>query len=140
MHTTADGMFYKNYLLYYVNILNRIDHDLVVQNNKVERIKTVMHMKCRNFKSGLKILASNKIPESIVHADVLSNILHGVLQYLFEENMYSLLSVVNPYYDMRIVKSFIINNVLYMTISLPMKLHSYHMPTNMTDNTKPRSS
>ncbi len=52
---------------------------------------------------------------------------------------------------MRIVKSFIINNVLYMTISLTLKhmkapimsiysLHSYHIPRNMTDNKKPRSS
>ncbi len=52
---------------------------------------------------------------------------------------------------MRIDKSFIINNVLYMTISLPLKhmkvpimyiysLHSYYMPTNMTDNKKPRSA
>ncbi len=59
MYTSADGVFYKNYLPYYVNILNRIDHDLVAHNNKVERIKTTMHMKCRNFISGLHILASN---------------------------------------------------------------------------------
>ncbi len=76
MYTTADGVFYKNYLLYYVNILNRIDHNLVVHNNKVERIKTAILIKCRNFISGLPILASNKIPDSIVHADVLSNILY----------------------------------------------------------------
>ncbi len=82
-----------------------------------------MHMKCRNFISGLHILASNRIPESILNADVLSNILYGVSQYLFKENMYRLLygSIVNPYYDMRIGKSSIINNILYMTISLPLK-------------------
>ncbi len=110
-------------------------------------------MKCRNFISGFHILASNKIPESILHADALSNILYGVSQYLLEKNTYSLLygTIVNPYYDMRIYKSFIINNVLYMTISLPLKhmmapimsiysFHSYFMPTNMTDNKKPRSS
>ncbi len=60
-------------------------------------------------------------------------------------------SIVNPYYDMRIVMSFIINNVLYMTIFLPLKhmkapvmyiycLHSFYMSTNMTDNKKPRQS
>ncbi len=123
MHTTADGVFYKKYLLCYVNILNRIDHDLVVYNNKVELIKSTMHVKCRNFISGLHILASNRIPESLLHADVLSNILYGVSQYFLEENIYSLLygSIVNPYYDMRIGKSFIINNVLNMTISLPLE-------------------
>ncbi len=60
--------------------------------------------------------------------------------------MYSLLygSSVNPYYNMDIGKSFIINNVLYMTLSLPLKHHrapimslyglnSYYMPTNMSD-------
>ncbi len=49
IHTTADGMFYKNYLLHYVNLLNRIDHDLVVHNNKVECIKTAMHIKCISY-------------------------------------------------------------------------------------------
>ncbi len=45
---------------------------------------------------------------------------------------------------MKIGKSFIINNVLYMTLSLPLKhhrapimspcgLYSYYMPTNMSD-------
>ncbi len=115
MHTMADGIFYKNYLLYYVNILHRIDHDLVVHSNKVDCTKSIMNMKCKNTYS----------------------LLYG--------------SVVNPYYDMRIVKSFIINKVLYMTISLPLKhmkapvmsiysLHSYYMPTNMTDYKKPRST
>ncbi len=112
-----------------------------------------MYMKCRNIISGLHILASNRIPESFLHADVLSNILYGVLQYLLEENMNSLLygSIMNPYYNMRMVKSFIINNVLYMTIYLPLKhmkapimsmysLHFYYMRTNMTDYKQPRSA
>ncbi len=116
-------------------------------------LKSIMHRKCRNFICGLHILASSKIPESIMHTNVLSNILYGVSQYLFEENMSCLLygSVVNPYYDIRIGKSFIINNVLYMTIFLPLKhmkapimsiysLHSYYMPTNMTVYKKPRSA
>ncbi len=145
MHTTAVSVFYKNYLLHYVNILHRIDHDLVVHNNRVERMKSIVHMKCRNFISGLHILAGNRNPESILHADVLSNILYDISQYLLKENMYSLLydSVMNPYYDMRIAKSFIMNNVLYMTIYLLLKhikatimsiysLHSYYTPSNMS--------
>ncbi len=114
MHTTADSVFYKNYVLYYVNILHWLDHDLVAHNNKIERMKSLLLMKCRNFISGLHILTSNKIPESILHADVLSNILCGISQYLLQENTYTLLydSAVNPYYHMEIVKSFIINNVL----------------------------
>ncbi len=121
MHTTTDSVFYKNYVLYYVNILHHIDHDLVAHNNKIERMKSLLHMKCRNFISGLQIPANNKIPESIIHVDVLSNILHCISQYLLKENMYTLLygSVVIQYYDMRIIKSSIINNIFYITISLP---------------------
>ncbi len=33
MHTTADTIFYKNYILHYVNILHHLDHDLVIHNN-----------------------------------------------------------------------------------------------------------
>ncbi len=103
-------------------------------------------MKCRNFISGLHILAKNQIPESILHADIFSNILRGVSKHLVKDQVYTLLYgiSVNPYYSMNIVKSFILNNVLYMTISLPLKhhrapimslygLYSYYVPTNMSD-------
>ncbi len=79
MHTTADTIFYKNYILHYVNILHHLDHDLVTyHNNNIKSIKSTLHMKCRNLISRLHILARNHIPESILHADVFSNILHGV--------------------------------------------------------------
>ncbi len=110
MHTTANSIFYENFVLHYVNLLNHLDHDLVSHNNRIEHIKTSLHMKCRNFISGLHILARNQIPESILHADVFSNILHGVAKYLSTDNVYSLLfgASVNPYYSLTIVKSFII--------------------------------
>ncbi len=124
MHTTADGVFHKNYILSYVNSLHQFDHDLVTHNNKVERLKSMLLMKCRNFISGLHILASNKISENILHADVLSNILRGISQYMLKYGtavnlLYG--TAVNPYYHMEIVKSFIINNILYITISFPLK-------------------
>ncbi len=75
MYTTADSSFYKYYVLHYVNIFHHLDYDLVTHNNRIEDIKTALHMKCRNFISGLHILAKNQIPESIMHADVFSNIL-----------------------------------------------------------------
>ncbi len=81
MHTTANSIFYKNFVLHYVNILNHLDHDLV-SHNRIERIKTSLYMKCRNFISGLHILARNQIPESILHAGVFSNILDRVAKYL----------------------------------------------------------
>ncbi len=153
MHTSADSIFYKNYVLHYVNIIHHLDHDLVIHNNRIKRIKTRLHMKCRNFISGLHIFAKNQIPESILHADVFSNIFHGVSQYLLKDNVYTLLygTSVNPYYSMNVVKSFILNNVLYMTISLPLKHHrspimslcdllSYHLPTNMSDRKNISSS
>ncbi len=125
MHTTADSVFYKNYVLYYVNILHQLDHDLMTNNNKVERMKSLLLMKCRNFISGLHILASNKIPETILHADVLSNKLNGISQYLLKENTYTLLygSAVNQYYHIEIGKSFIIKHyqkcALYDYFSTP---------------------
>ncbi len=72
-------------------------------------------MKCRNFISGLHIFAKNWIPESILHADRFSNILHGVSQYLLKDNVYTLLygTAVNPYYDIDVLKSFIINDALF---------------------------
>ncbi len=99
MHTSTDSILYKNYILHYMNILHHLDHDLVIHNNKIERIKSNLHMKCRNFISGLHILARNRIPESILHADVFSNILHRVSQYLLKDNVYTLLygTAVNPY-------------------------------------------
>ncbi len=82
-------------------------------------------MKCRHFISGLHILAINHIPESILHADVFSNILHGVSQYLLQDNVYTLLygTAVIPYYSIEVVKSFILNGALFMTISFPLKHH-----------------
>ncbi len=91
MHTSADSIFYKNYLLHYVNILHHLDHDLVRHNNSIERIKTTLHMKCRNFVSRLHILARNQIPVSILHADVFHNILRGISQHLRKDNIYTLL-------------------------------------------------
>ncbi len=103
-------------------------------------------MKCRNFISGLHILTSNCIPESIVYDVVFSNTLHVVSQYLLKDNVYTLLygTAVNPYYGMNIGKSFIINGALFIPISLPLKHHrehivslygqfSYYLPTNMSD-------
>ncbi len=108
MHTTADTIFYKNYILHYVNILHHLDQYLVTYNNKIKCIKSSLHMKCRNFISGLHILARNHIPESILHANVFTNILHGVSEYLRKDNVYTLLygTAVNPYYGMEVVKSF----------------------------------
>ncbi len=153
IHTTADTIFYKNYILHYVNILHHLDHAIVTNNNKIKHIKSTLHMKCRNFISGLHILARNRIPESILHADVFSNILHGVSQYLRKDNVYTLLygTSVNPYYGMEVVKSFILNGALFMTISLPLKHHrapilslcglfSYHLPINMSDEKSLSSS
>ncbi len=70
MHTSADSIFYKNYFLYYVNILHHLYYDLVAHNNKIERIKSILHLKCKTFIFGLHLLANNRIQESILHADV----------------------------------------------------------------------
>ncbi len=39
MHTTADSIFYKNYVLHYVNILHHLDHDLVTHNTRIDCFK-----------------------------------------------------------------------------------------------------
>ncbi len=67
--------------------------------------------------------------------------------------MYTLLygTDINPYYGMDFVKSFITNDALFMTLSLPLKHHraqilslyglsSYHEPTNMSDEKSLTSS
>ncbi len=153
MYTSADSIFHKKYVLHYINILHHLDYDLVTHNNRIECIKTSLHMKYRNFISGPHIIAKNQIPESILHADVFYNILRGVSQYLLKDNVYTLLygTSVNPYYSMNVVKRFILNNVLYMTISLPLEHHrapfmslyglfSYYLPTNMSDRKNISSS
>ncbi len=47
-------------------------------------------MKCRNLISGLHILANNPIPESILHADIFSNMLQGVSKHLLKDQVYTL--------------------------------------------------
>ncbi len=67
--------------------------------------------------------------------------------------MYTLLygTSVNRYYSMVVIKGFILNGVLFMTISLPLKHHrdpilslyglfSYHLPTNMSGEKRLSSS
>ncbi len=98
---------YKNDVLHYVNILHHLDHDLVTHNNRIKSIKTALHMKCKNIISDLHILAKNQIPESILHADVFSNILREVSKHLLKDTLLYGISV-NPYYSMNIIKSFIL--------------------------------
>ncbi len=38
MHTSANYIFYKNYALYYVNILHHFDHDLVAYKTRISTI------------------------------------------------------------------------------------------------------
>ncbi len=90
-------------------------------------------------------MAENKIPESILQANVFANILNIIIEQLKFRNQYTLLhgSSVNPYYHMKIIKSFIINNALYLNIMLPLqhnkapvmklyKLQSHYLPANMS--------
>ncbi len=98
MQTTANSIFYKNYVLHYVNILHHLDHDLVTHNNRIEHIKTALHMKCRNFISQVYIYLLG-IRFKNLHADVFSNILRGVSKHLLKDQVYTLLYgiSVNPY-------------------------------------------
>ncbi len=69
----------------------------------------------------LHVLENNRIPESILHADTLANILLAITKELQHDNRYSLLygSDVNAYYHMPLVSSFIVDDVLFMTVILP---------------------
>ncbi len=123
LYSYADAGFYRNYLFFYANVIHELGHDLNLINNKIERVKTKLYIKCQNFVSGLHVLADNKIPESILHADMPANILLAIARELQHDNRYSLLygSKVNAYYHMPLVRSFIINDALYMTIMLPLR-------------------
>jgi hypothetical protein len=141
----SQSMYYKRFGIYFTNILQKVNHDLNHYNSKFQTSKSLLYTKARSFVSGLHILAENKLPETILHANVFSKILLGISQELINESDYTLLygSEVNPYYHMPIAKSFIIDNVLYISIMLPlrhkstpiMRLHlivSHFMPTNMS--------
>ncbi len=105
-----------------------------------------MYNKCQRFISGLHILARNRIPESIIHGDVLSNILLRISDHVRKSDKYRLLygTKANPYYSLVIATSFIMNNKLYITIILPLwlansqimslySMTSYYIPVNMSD-------
>ncbi len=124
-------------------MIDKLDHDLNL--NRIERAKTNLYIKSKSIISGLHVLAENKIPESILHADTLANILLAITHKLEHDNRYSLLygREVNAYYHMSLIRSFIINDVLFMTIMLPFKhsdapvlsiyrLYSHYLPTNMS--------
>ncbi len=49
MHTSAYSIFYKHYVLYYVNILHHLGYDLVAHNNRIERIKSILNLNCRTI-------------------------------------------------------------------------------------------
>ena len=149
INTNSDVLFYRNYLLYYIDTLGKVNSDLALYTSRLDTAKSILYTKCRTFISGLHTLAENKIPESILHADVFNNILKSVGRILHHDTDYELLygDTVNPYYHMQIVKSFIINNALYMNIMLPLKhfkipimnlynLKSHYLPTNMSTDLK----
>ncbi len=136
--TNGDAIFNRNYLPYYVNTVDKVNTDLSFYRNELQTAKSILYTKCRTFISG------NKISESILHANVFANILYIITEQLKVCNQYTLLygSSVNPYYHIKIIKGFIINNVLYLNIMLPLqhnkalvmklyKLQSHYLPANL---------
>ncbi len=102
-----------------MNNMDKVNTELENYNNDMQMAKS----KTRTFVSGLHILAENKIPESILHVNVFKHILVTVQDQLEVSKEYTLLdgSTVNPYYHMGIVKSFILNNILYINLLLPLE-------------------
>ncbi len=140
--TNGDAIFDKKYLLYYVNTVDKVNTDLSFYRNELQTVKSILYTKSKTFISGLHILAENKIPESNLHATVFANILNIITEQLKDCNQYTLLygSSVNP---LLLIKSFIINNVLYLNILLLLqhntapvmklyKLQSHYLPANMS--------
>ena len=141
----SESVNYFEYNLHYTNILHKISHDLNHFRSKIQFSKNIIYQKARSFISGLHILAESKIPETILHATTFSHILHSIKNELNNNTNYQLLygTEVNPYYHMPIAKSFIINNVLYINIILPLQirstfmmnlylLESHYIPVNMS--------
>ncbi len=130
-------VFHRNYLQYYMYTMDKMNTELENYNNEMQMAKSILFTESRTFVSGLHILAENKILESILHANVFKNILVTVQYQLEVSKKYRLLygSTVNPYYHMGIVKSFIVNNILYKNLMLPLKhlkapvmmLYIYHL-------------
>ncbi len=121
--SNRDTVFYQNYLQYYMNTMDKVNTELENYNNEMQMAKSILYTKTRTFVSGLHILAENKIPESILHANVFKNILVTVQDQLELSKEYTLLygSTVNSYYHMGIANGFILNNILYINLLLPLE-------------------
>ncbi len=135
----------RHFLYHYVNYMDKLDFELDGFKNALQTTTTILYMQARTFVSGLHVLSEHRLPESIIHADTLTYILTSVDNSLAKNAMYSLLygKSVYPYYSLPIASSFIVDNVLYMTLTLPLKrrntklmslfkLNSHFLPVNMS--------
>ena len=146
LHMHSDNVFYRHFALYYLDVMGIVQQDLITYHSKLAFSKSYLITKIRTFVSGLHILANNIIPKSILHSKTFSNILRSIqnkLNHSYRE--YSLLYgySVQPYYHMPIAKSFVLHDILHMTILPPHKhsdapimtlylLLSFPLPANMS--------
>ena len=146
MNAWRDTTFFRDFILHYINTFDQVNSEFIQYADKLDMAKSILYTKCRSFISGLHVLADNKVPEAILHGNTFGHMLQTISDDLHKTTYYSLLhgTIVNPYFHMKIARSFIINNALYMNIMLPLMdmrlplmrlygLQSHYMPTNMSD-------
>ncbi len=61
--SNRDSVFYRNYLQYYINTMDKVHTELENYNNEMQMAKSILYTKIRTFVSGLQILSENKIRE-----------------------------------------------------------------------------
>ena len=136
--------FLRRYQTYYLSTVMKFSHDMAVYRSKHESARVLLHAKAKEFIQGLHTLALNRLPETIVSPSQLKNILTHIEFALKSDQMYDLLygTDVSIYYHIDIVRSFILNNVLYITVIIPLirlstpvmtlyRVETFYMPTNM---------
>ena len=139
----------RDRLMHFTIEMDRLNSQLIRFNFDLNTVKSMLFTNLRNFVSGLHHLSENKLPEPILHADTLSQILTNVKNTLSNAptTAYELLfgTSVYPYYHLPIADAFIVDESLYISLHLPLKrpdvrllsiyeLKAYPLPVNMTSN------
>jgi hypothetical protein len=103
----------------------------------------------RSYQDALFTLQREYIPRELISPSQLSEILLNTREKLAEKGDYSLLfgQQLHPYYHMKMTNGFFLDNILYITLSLPLKhtnfevfdfykVSTFYVPSNLTRRQK----
>ena len=135
----------KDRMLHFASEMDKADHKMESFSLRMESTKAMLYDHVRNFVSGLHVLSENTLPESILHATDLKILLNNVRDELSRDGHYSLLfgDQVFAYYHLPIATGLIVDDMLYIALTLPLKrmdvnlmsifeVITYPLPVNMS--------